>query len=376
MGRFGGQFLPGIELSFGRDEKSPEKSLFMSTRNLICLGMTLVMLMVARITFAQTQINLQSQGRDVDFSAAPSTKPAQTGALLPVTCSTGAVFVSLSNPPGQNVYICTSSNVWSLQANGGGAAPNVLGVSAVSSALSIGANCTSTSPCNVRVGSTVFAFTYGMTATISGGSGSAYVYVSSAGVLTVGHSMTVSCAGGCVAQSGITGFPSDSYPIALWTASDGIWNQSGVDTRAPLGRDLVVAGNGLLSNSSGLATSLSAPPHEAGFGVAFRGTDVTAGQTLYLTMPYACTITDWTITSDGAATIMLWRIPDGGTNLPDNSATLNTNGFAITNGTRIHSTVLTDLSSTSIFAFDTFGINLFAAGSSASHVEFYLGCAR
>src|SRR5580704_5571606 len=103
----------------------------MSTRNLICLGMTLVMLMVARITFAQTQINLQSQGRDVDFSAAPSTKPAQTGALLPVTCSTGAVFVSLSNPPGQNVYICTSSNVWSLQANGGGAAPNILGVSAV-----------------------------------------------------------------------------------------------------------------------------------------------------------------------------------------------------------------------------------------------------
>src|SRR5580704_19266567 len=127
----------------------------MSTRNLICLGMTLVMLMVARITFAQTQINLQSQSRDVDFSAAPSTKPAQTGMVLPGTCSTGAVFLSLSNPPGQNVYICTSPNAWALQNNGGGASPNFLSTGVSGSDLSIGGNCTGTSPCNVRVGSTV-----------------------------------------------------------------------------------------------------------------------------------------------------------------------------------------------------------------------------
>ena len=215
-----------------------------------------------------------------------------------------------------------------------------------------------------------------MTATLASGPGSAYIYVASSGFLTVGHNMTVSCSGGCVAQSGITGFPADSYPVAVWTASNTIWSPSGMDARAILGRDLVVAGTGISGTSSGGSTTLSAPSQEAGFAVAFRGTDVAAGATLYLTIPYACTISDWAITSDGTATITLWRVSDGGNELPNDSDTLNTNGFSLTTGTRIHSTTLTDLSSTSIFAFDTFGINLFAVGGSASHVEFYLGCAR
>jgi hypothetical protein len=348
----------------------------MSRKFSMLLNGILVALIAANVALAQTQINLQSQGRDVDFSAAPSTKPAQTGMLLPASCSVGAVFVSLSNPPGQNVYVCTSSNVWSLESGGIGSSPNVLAVSASGNVLSVGASCTATAPCNIRIGSTVSAFSNGMTATITSGSGTAYIYVSSAGLLTVGHSMTVSCSFGCVAQSGITGFPADSYPIAIWTATSGAWSQSGIDTRATIGRDLVAAGTGLTSSSSGAATTLSAPSVEAGFGVVFRGTDVVAGETLYITVPYACTITDWAITSDGTATIMLWSVPDGGTVLPNDSDSIGTNGFSLSTGTRIHSTILTDLSSTSIFAFDTIGVNLSAAGGSASHVEFYLGCTR
>jgi hypothetical protein len=333
----------------------------------------LLVVMAAKMTFAQTQINLQSQARDVDFSAAPSTKPAQTGTVVPAACSTGSVFVSLSNPPGQNVYVCTGPDVWSLQT---GTAPNFLEVSASGATLSIGAKCTALSPCNVRVGSTVSAFTNGMTAIISNGSGTAYVYVSSAGLLTVGHTMAVACSGGCVAQAGITGFPTDSYPIAVWTATNGIWSQSGVDTRATLGRDLVTAGPGLTGSLSGTATTLSLPPQEGGFAVAFRGTDVALGITLFLTVPYACTMTDWAITSDGIATIMLWRVPDGGTELPKSGDAIGTNGFSLTSGTRKHSSTLTDLSSTSIFAFDTIGVNLLAVAGGASHVEFYLGCSR
>jgi len=326
--------------------------------------------------FSQTQINLQTQARDVDFSAAPSTKPAQTGSALPSTCSVGAAFILLSSPAGQNFYICTATGIWSLQTGGSGSGPNVLSVSVSGNSLSVGAGCSAASPCNVRVGATVFSFTNGMTATLASGPGSAYIYVASSGFLTVGHNMTVSCSGGCVAQSGITGFPADSYPVAVWTASNTIWSPSGMDARAILGRDLVVAGTGISGTSSGGSTTLSAPSQEAGFAVAFRGTDVAAGATLYLTIPYACTISDWAITSDGTATITLWRVSDGGNELPNDSDTLNTNGFSLTTGTRIHSTTLTDLSSTSIFAFDTFGINLFAVGGSASHVEFYLGCAR
>src|ERR1700679_2104961 len=241
----------------------------MSRKYSILLSGTLATLIAANMTFAQTQINLPGQSRDVDFSSAPSTKPAQTGNVLPSTCSSGAVFVSLSNLPGQNVYVCTSSNVWSLQGGGagGGSSPNVLTVSAAANIMTIGGNCSAPTPCNVRVGSVVYAFINGMTATISAGAGTAYVYVSSSGVLTVGHSMTVTCLGGCVAQSGITGFPQDSYPISVWTASGGTWSTGGLDARATIGRDLVVSGTGLLSNSTGAATTLTAQPHEGGFSV-------------------------------------------------------------------------------------------------------------
>src|SRR5579884_446120 len=74
---------------------------------------------------AQTQVNLSRQSKDVDFSNAGSTKPAQTGTALPASCSAGQMFISLSSPAGQNVYICTSPNVWSLQGGGPGGGSSV-----------------------------------------------------------------------------------------------------------------------------------------------------------------------------------------------------------------------------------------------------------
>lgn len=128
-------------------------------------------------------------------------------------------------------------------------------------------------------------------------------------------------------------------------------------------------GSGTLG-SARLATAVRA----GGFSVMFRGSDATSGTTLYLTIPYACTITDWVISGDSTATVKLWRVADGGTALPTVSNTLSTSGFGLSTGTRIHSTTLTDLSSTAIAAYDTFGVNLFASAS--THVEFTLGCQR
>ncbi|HEY4338691.1 MAG TPA: hypothetical protein VGM97_01980 [Steroidobacteraceae bacterium] len=127
---------------------------------------------------------------------------------------------------------------------------------------------------------------------------------------------------------------------------------------------------------SGTATAAQLPTanRTGGFSVMFRGSDATAGATLYLTIPYACAITDWVITGDSTATIKLWRVADGGTALPTVSNTLSTSGFSLATGTRIHSTTLTDLNSTAIAAYDTLGINLFASAS--THVEFTLGCQR
>jgi hypothetical protein len=56
--------------------------------------------------YAQTRID----SRQADFG----------GTTLPATCSAGQLFVDLGSPAGQNVYVCTSTNTWSLEAGGSG----------------------------------------------------------------------------------------------------------------------------------------------------------------------------------------------------------------------------------------------------------------
>jgi len=70
--------------------------------------------------YGQTLINLGSQGRNVDFSSAASTRPAKTGPVLPSTCSVGEFFFNSAAPAGQNVYGCTATNVWSLMSPAAG----------------------------------------------------------------------------------------------------------------------------------------------------------------------------------------------------------------------------------------------------------------
>lgn len=57
---------------------------------------------------AQTRIDLRTQGKSVDFSAAGSTKPMKTGVVLPATCSSGETFFNLNGAAGQNLYACVS----------------------------------------------------------------------------------------------------------------------------------------------------------------------------------------------------------------------------------------------------------------------------
>src|SRR5579872_2487626 len=63
---------------------------------------------------AQTQVDLRTQSKSIDFSSAASTKPSQTGTSLPVTCSVGATFFHTAAPAGHNLYGCTAPNTWTL----------------------------------------------------------------------------------------------------------------------------------------------------------------------------------------------------------------------------------------------------------------------
>src|SRR5579872_867328 len=63
---------------------------------------------------AQTRVDLGTQGKNIDFSRV-STKPFQTGTVLPTTCSVGATFFKTDAPAGKNFYGCTAPNLWTPQ---------------------------------------------------------------------------------------------------------------------------------------------------------------------------------------------------------------------------------------------------------------------
>jgi len=248
--------------------------------------------------YAQTKVDLMNQGRNVDFSQAGSTRPVKTGVSLPATCATGELFFKSDAAPGSNVYGCTSTNVWSLQSSsGGGGEVSILEAGLLDSqTLQIGSNCSATKPCNVRFGNTVFSFTQPATASISAGTGTGYFFVTPAGTLVAGHTMTVTCAGGCVAESGVTGFPIDSIPLFAWAATSGAWNATGTDARAFLSTRNVSVGMGLASVHVAGQLTLSIDTAVVGVRVAVPATSTDPCQAgwwaLDLSYYYVCVETD------------------------------------------------------------------------------------
>lgn len=63
---------------------------------------------------AQTQIDLRTQSKRVDFSTARATRPVQMGDALPPVCQTGEIFFLSNAPVGENLYLCAATNLWTL----------------------------------------------------------------------------------------------------------------------------------------------------------------------------------------------------------------------------------------------------------------------
>jgi hypothetical protein len=74
-----------------------------------------VLALAAGYAGAQTRVDLRTQSKSADFSAASSTKPFQTGTALPATCSLGQTFFQTNATAGSNFYACTSANTWTLE---------------------------------------------------------------------------------------------------------------------------------------------------------------------------------------------------------------------------------------------------------------------
>ena len=225
----------------------------------------LVILFCLQQGWSQTQIDLQAQSRNVDFSTSAATRPLKAGTALSGACAIGDMLFLTNAAAGANLYGCTSANTWTLESSAGSGSASQLADLAVirssSTSLLIGAGCSVGTPCNVRLGSLTFSFTGSTTATISSGSGTAFIYLDSSGILTVGQNLAVNCSSGCVAVPGITAFPPDSIPLFTWTATSGIWDiAGGTDRRAFQSTTNVAAGTGLLGTTASGRTTLSIDP--------------------------------------------------------------------------------------------------------------------
>ncbi len=238
----------------------------MKTSERIGSAILALFLMTVPYADAQTQVDLANQARNVDFSKANSTKPAQVGPTAPSGgCSVGQIYFDYTATGGENLFGCTATNVWTLlsgsSGSGGGASMasqlgDFLASDTSSSTQTLGAGCNVTVPCQIRIGSASFSITAPVSATISGTSanGTVFWYLSSEQILTAGHdsTATLTCAGGCAVATGVTAFPPDSVPLWQTTFTSNQWNPINVatmDERAVYSRDVIEPGFGVVSTS-------------------------------------------------------------------------------------------------------------------------------
>jgi hypothetical protein len=244
---------------------------------------------------AQTQVDLATQSKDVDFSGAISTKPAKTGTVIPLSCTVGEAFFKTNALAGQNLYGCTSTNTWTQMGSGGMASQigDFAASNTSASVQTLGAGCNSANPCQIRTGSVVFTLTAPITGTLTGTntSGTVFWYLSPSQVLTAGQSSaaTLTCSTGCTAVTGITAFPPDATPLWQTTFTANVWdaiNRATMDKRAFLSRNVIASGAGVLSAAdptTGIQTLSTDPTIVPRFftGSGAPAGNCTAGRDLY-----------------------------------------------------------------------------------------------
>jgi hypothetical protein len=230
------------------------------------------MALTANLVMAQTQVDLRSQGRNVDFSAISGVKPMPVGTVLPATCSTGEMFFKSDAQAGSNVYGCTSPNSWQLESGGTGGSSNGSSFSDLSSTVVAGSSYTiAAGRVNFSVNGlpAVLMLSGGTISRVSGADTGLFLiyadYNSGAPVLRCAVSGGINLANFAI-SSGFAGstcvaggsFPAFSIPLARMDVSTGVL-QTPVDQRAPMSQDPVLAGAGLtlIGNVMSASGSLS-----------------------------------------------------------------------------------------------------------------------
>jgi hypothetical protein len=111
-------------------------------------------------------------------------------------------------------------------------------------------------------------------------------------------------------------------------------------------------------------TATTVHQYGGAFGVP-GGTALTTGGVVYFVIPQACTINAWDILVDaGTATVKFWKIATG-TAIPTSANSINTSGVSISTGTAVHSSTVTDFTTTTVAAHDIGAVTITAVSTAA-----------
>ena len=223
---------------------------------------TLLVCVAAVSGAAQTQIDLRSQAKSVDFSAATYTKPSKAGTTLPASCSIGETFFKTDALAGANLYGCTATNVWSVLGGSTGATSFTqltdLKVTRTSGTqLSIAAGV-------VLVGGVSYPIPAG-TVGIAAGTGTVRIAIDTSVTPPTGKvyytpGMSVTCAGlgSCTTPVAGAAFSTDDLQVATWTSTSNTFDANGsTDLRGIISRNRTLTGSGLISSTSGHTQTIS-----------------------------------------------------------------------------------------------------------------------
>ena len=180
----------------------------------------------------------------------------------------------------------------------------------------------------------------------------------------------------------------DSTPVAPANAVNVTWQKSGTDVSAHVSE---FAGDGGSGGASGLVPAPVAgdaaagkflkadgtweappvPPRSCGATFDGGGAALSSGAVAYLVVPKGGTIVAWNILVDaGTCTIKVWKVARG-TAIPTGAASITTAGLAITSGTALHNTTLTDFTTLDVADGDLVAIYLHAV-TAATKIFFSL----
>jgi len=121
----------------------------------------------------------------------------------------------------------------------------------------------------------------------------------------------------------------------------------------------IISGGGALSFAPVSELGLSLRISSVGATIDGAGSVIATGKVKgFYRVPYSGTITAWNITVDtGTLTFKVWKIA-AGTAKPTSANSINTSGVAISTGTAIRSTTVSDFTSVAVTAGDIIAFNI------------------